>query len=86
MRLLDGAGFVHIKLDGRNKSGWPDRLILLSAGQAIFVELKRPGEVPSDLQKYIHDNLRKLGYPVIVNDNATVAFKLLLQYAGLPRE
>ena len=46
-------------------TGVPDRVILLPYGVTVFVELKRPGAVPRIRQKYVQEQLRKLGFPVI---------------------
>lgn len=48
----------------------PDRLILAPGGKAMFLELKRPGEVPRPGQLKRLEELRALGYPAGWSDNA----------------
>ena len=46
-------------------TGWPDRLVLLPGGVAVFVELKRPtGGKDEPLQPRVQRMLRKLGFRV----------------------
>lgn len=54
-----------IKLIQTSCNGIPD-LLCLKAGCTVFVEVKQPGRVAGDLQKYRHDKLRKQGFEVIV--------------------
>lgn len=44
--------------------GVPDRIVLLSHGRIIFVELKAPGKKLSPIQEYRAKELRKLGFRV----------------------
>jgi predicted RNA-binding Zn-ribbon protein involved in translation (DUF1610 family) len=46
----------------------PDRLVLLDGGEALFVELKRPGEEPRPEQLREHKRLRDKGFSVTVID------------------
>lgn len=45
-------------------TGVPDRLILIPGGLAVFVELKRPGEVPRQRQLFVQSQFRKMGFQV----------------------
>lgn len=49
--------------------GVPDRLCILPNGRTIYVELKRPGEVPEPLQSKRHEQLRDRGHIVCVIDS-----------------
>jgi hypothetical protein len=50
-------------------SGVPDRLVLLTGGRSIFVELKAPGREPTPKQLLQHKKLRTLGFTVLVIDS-----------------
>lgn len=50
-------------------NGVPDRLVCLSGGQVIFVELKAPGKKPTALQLRQQEKLKQLGFPVWVIDS-----------------
>ena len=57
--------FVHsIKLNLQGNRGWPDRMFLLP-GKPVFIEFKRRGEHPSDLQLYRIKQLTALGYDAL---------------------
>lgn len=47
----------------------PDRLVTLPGGRIIFVELKAPGNKPTEAQRRDHDRRRELGCEVRVIDN-----------------
>lgn len=61
-------GGICLKLQGNMYAGMPDRLILLSEGRVIFVELKSEGIKPRKLQLVRHEELRALGFKVFVID------------------
>lgn len=69
---------VHVlKLNLQGRRGWPDRLILMPGGRAVFIEFKRVGEVPRPLQEHVHNAIRELGFYVHVCDDAVEAFLLI---------
>lgn len=47
----------------------PDRLVTLPGGKVIFVELKAPGNKPTEAQQRDHERRRALGCEVRVIDN-----------------
>lgn len=49
--------------------GMPDRIVLLPGGKIVFVELKAPGKKPRALQIRRHEELRRLGFQVLVLDD-----------------
>jgi hypothetical protein len=60
-------GILHAKLNLSGRRGWPDRVFLFPGRHALFIEFKRPGKKTVDkLQEYIHGQLRKLGFTVLV--------------------
>lgn len=65
---LHRKGYYVIKLIRTNKNGIPD-LLALKGSKSIFIEVKRPGAVPTPLQCFRHDELRKQGFPVFVIDH-----------------
>lgn len=71
-RLCERAkqhGGLAIKWVAPAFSGVPDRIVFLPGGTIIFVELKRPGELPTPLQSRIHRMLTDLGADVRVIDS-----------------
>lgn len=55
-------GVISLKMASRTDTGWPDRVFLLPGGRPLFIEFKRPGEVPRALQEHRRDTLKALGY------------------------
>lgn len=60
------------------ENGWPDRLFISPKGHTIFIEMKRPGEVPDPLQEYRMVELRKRGIPAFWCDTYLEALNILL--------
>ena len=60
--------------------GIPDRILMGPNRLIAFVELKRPGKVPTAIQDYWHRRLRKWGFVVLVISDLE-DFKLQLQSA-----
>ena len=57
--------------------GWPDRLFIAANGYTLWIEFKRRGEEPDDLQLAIIEKLRHHGQHVEVCDDVTQG-KLLI--------
>jgi hypothetical protein len=51
-------------MNGQGFRAWPDRLYIFPNGVFFFIEYKRPGEVPSQAQTYLHQLLAMLGHRV----------------------
>jgi hypothetical protein len=79
MRWCNARGLLAVKLGVLKRAGFPDRMVLLPGGRAIFVELKRPGEDASPLQKSVHRRLRDLGFDVFVCDESVKAIAAVLR-------
>ena len=47
----------------------PDRIVTLSGGVIVFVEVKAPGKKPTDLQERDHARRKALGCRVVVIDS-----------------
>ncbi len=52
--------------------GIPDRLVLLPGGRVFFVEFKQKGKKPHPVQKFVHNQLIRLGFIVYVIDSKAV--------------
>lgn len=59
-------GGAAIKFKDPKTTGAPDRLVLLSKGRAMFVEVKKPEEQPRPDQVYYMKNLELLGFKCYV--------------------
>lgn len=68
IKHYERQGYMVVKLILTNKPGIPD-LMLLKDGTASFIECKREGGNPRDLQKYRIEELRSLGFKVEVADS-----------------
>jgi len=63
VKSLDGMAE---KFTSPNKRSVPDRIVTLAGGRVIFVECKRPGAKPTELQLRDHATRRALGCDVRV--------------------
>src|SRR4051812_26232686 len=59
------------------EKGWPDRLFLSPFGHTIFIEFKRLGGVPDELQEYRINELKRRGIPAFCCDSVFSAIRLL---------
>jgi hypothetical protein len=64
IKYLEANNWLAIKLIQTNKNGIPD-LMALKDGRTVFIEVKKPGKKPNDLQKYRMDQLSKKGFDAI---------------------
>ena len=91
-RLLDKsvrqAGGTTMKIFNPWVVGYPDRLVLMPGGLAMFVELKSTGEKPRKIQLVRHEQLRDLGFEVRVIDKRQQIEQLIhdLQTAYIPEQ
>jgi Holliday junction resolvase len=65
IKRLEAEGWYVVKLIQTNKPGIPD-LVATKPNEVLWVEVKRPGQKPSPVQEYRHNELRGLGFPVEV--------------------
>lgn len=63
---LQKNGWLVNKLIQCSLNGYPDLLALKAPARAVFIEVKRPGQKPSELQSYRIEQLIKLGFETIV--------------------
>lgn len=75
VRKCDKLGVWQIKV---GMDAMPDRLAI---SKTVWVEFKRPKEVPRKNQEVTIDRLRKLGYRVEVIDNSKDAIALAKELA-----
>ena len=64
---LESQGFFVIKLIKTSVNGIPD-LLVIKQNRVKFVEVKKPGGVLSELQKYRIRELRKQGIDAVAMD------------------
>jgi hypothetical protein len=69
--------------------GYPDRLFISPTGHTIFIEFKRPGEVPDAIQAFRLRMLKGRGIPAYWADNFHTAVSILreaLVSEGVPEK
>jgi len=66
VKRVVALGGMAEKFTSINKRSVPDRIVTLQSGRIIFVELKRPGAVATELQIRDHAIRRALGCDVRV--------------------
>lgn len=57
---LEARGWLVTKLIRCSEAGWPD-LMAIRNGVVCFIEVKRPGVLPTKLQEYRMDQIRRKG-------------------------
>ena len=62
IKELEAEGYYVIKLKLTNKNGIPDLLALPHGCDVLFLEIKKPKGVLSELQKYRLKELEKYGF------------------------
>lgn len=75
-RALWKIGVDCLKFVPEQAPGMPDRMVLLDDGRVLWVELKTDGGRLSEIQKYRHAWLTKLGHDVRVVWNKQQADEL----------
>ena len=66
VKRVAALGGVAEKFTSPGRRSVPDRIVSLPGGVIIFVELKRPGAKPTELQLRDHDRRRAMGFDVRV--------------------
>lgn len=61
-------GGIALKFASPFYTGIPDRIVLLSGARIWFVELKSEGKEPTHRQEFVINELRGLGFNVLVID------------------
>ena len=57
------------KFNSMSRRSVPDRIISLTGGHIIFIELKRQGKQPTEMQQRDHQRRREMGFDVRVIDS-----------------
>jgi hypothetical protein len=71
-------GIESIKLNGMGKRSLPDRMFLTVQRRVLFVEFKREGEKPTELQAHLHARWKKFyDHDVAVIDNVDAGKRLI---------
>lgn len=81
----DQRGILNVKLTPMGQSAYPDRIFFLPGGRPLILEIKRPGEKPKKLQKYIINKLKVLGYDVRWTDSKEEAIRWLTEAILKPK-
>lgn len=64
IKQLEEDGYYVIKLINTNKNGIPDIIAIPRDSDVLFCEVKRPGQRPSKLQEFRHNELKERGIKV----------------------
>lgn len=70
-------GGMCIKLLSFHLLGLPDRLCIFPKSRLVFVELKTTKQKPRQIQLFMHDKIRKLGFRVEVVDTVEKVIELI---------
>ena len=79
VREMGGKAY---KFVSPGNAGVPDRLVIFPSGRIIFIEMKAPGRVPTNLQNAKHRELKKLNQKVFVIDSKEKVDVVLQQEKG----
>lgn len=58
---VEALGGLCLKWVSPGTAGVPDRIVFLPGGRISFVEVKRPGQAPTRLQRHVLAQLEQLG-------------------------
>lgn len=83
-KIIDYArkcGILSYKLNSVSCRGLPDRMFLLPEGKVHFIEFKRKGKKPTDLQSLKIKELLDLGFLVEIIDDLNQGLKVVEKWA-----
>lgn len=86
IREIRKQGGLCWKLISPGVDGVPDRICLWPGGKVAFVEVKRPGAKPRPLQTRRMEQLRELGFTVVVVDSPAEAERFAKSGGGADAE
>lgn len=67
-KKLTALGYIVIKNTNVHKAGWPD-IVAYRNGTTTFIEVKTPGQSPSELQLFRHRELIHQDFKVYIIDS-----------------
>lgn len=80
-KQVEKRGGMCVKFIPDYFAGFPDRILILPAGQTIYVELKAPHvKSPAPLQRIIHERLLRLGHWIEVCNTRELIDELMIKY------
>lgn len=77
VELTNLNGGMCIKLLSFHLLGLPDRLCIFPKSRIVFVETKTTKQKPRQIQLFMHDKIRKLGFRVEVVDTVEKVVNLI---------
>ena len=77
MRWCKSHGITALKMTPTGHTGWPDRVIILSGGQVLWLEFKAPNASLSPKQAWVHSQLKLLGHRAEVCYDAEETCKII---------
>lgn len=85
VKLARARGWWASKFVAMGRRSAPDYLFA-KCGFVFFVEFKREGEVPTELQQHEHNKMREFGLRVVVCDSVEEFIRILNYYEGICRK
>lgn len=86
IKFADDNGVLHLKMNLQGRRGWPDDWFFFdarTAGGALIIEFKAPGELPEPLQAHTIRQLLRRGYDVHVVDSVEEGKRLIRERLGM---
>ena len=77
VKLVKGLGWGCFKLNGPGDRGKPDRMVMMSGGRVVFVEVKAPGKKLSKLQSHWFEFLEARGFDCWMVDSKDAVDELV---------
>jgi hypothetical protein len=81
LKAARAAGWLAWKLEAPGTAGVPDTLLLAPRAKAVFIEVKKAGKEPSDLQEHWLTQLRREGFVAFWIDTSD-DIEAVLKYAS----
>lgn len=78
-------GLIQRKVKAAGMRAWPDRCFINVDGLHLYIEFKRPGELPNPEQLRVHNALRNNGCHVYTIDNIKEGKALLRLFSDSAR-